>query len=116
MISLLTFILNVGNCSRAFQQTDAGKVRKAMAKMMKTFEPELAKTMVAEREVVERIETRLRSWKGHATIIAGRHGSGKSVALEEALRGRQGVYVHTVRTRLGRVRSTKAWAWTTWAC
>ncbi|CAE7341121.1 unnamed protein product [Symbiodinium sp. CCMP2456] len=99
MISLLTFILNVGNFSRAFQQTDAGEVRKAVAKMMKAFEPELAKTMVAEREVVERIETRLRSWQGHATIIAGRHGSGKSVALEEALRGRQGVYVHAVRDK-----------------
>ena len=99
MISLLTFILNVGNFSRAFQQTDAGKVRKAMAKMMKAFEPELAKTMVAEREVVEHIETRLRSWQGHATIIAGRHGSGKSVALEEALRGKQGVYVHAVEDK-----------------
>ena len=99
MISLLAFILNVGNFPRAFQQTDAGKVRKAMAKMMKAFEPELAKTMVAEREVVERIETRLRSWQGHATIIAGRHGSGKSVALEEALRGMQGVYVHTVEDK-----------------
>ncbi|CAE7858841.1 unnamed protein product, partial [Symbiodinium necroappetens] len=99
MISLLTFILNVGNVSRAFQQTDAGKVRKAMAKMMKAFEPELAKTMVAEREVVERIETRLRSWQGHATIIAGRFGSGKSVALEEALRDRRGVYVHFVKDK-----------------
>eukprot|EP00439_Symbiodinium_sp_Y106_P009525 s12819_g1.t1 len=40
-----------------------------------------------------------RSWQGHATIIAGRFGSGKSVALEEALRDRRGVYVHFVKDK-----------------
>ncbi|CAE7771434.1 unnamed protein product, partial [Symbiodinium necroappetens] len=61
--------------------------------------PELAKDRMAERDVVDSIAKRIDNWMGHATIIAGRFGSGKTVALEEALRGMQGVYVHTVEDK-----------------
>eukprot|EP00439_Symbiodinium_sp_Y106_P012355 s11399_g1.t2 len=45
------------------------------------------------------IRLRILRWNQHATVIAGRFGSGKSVALEEALRGMQGVYVHAVEDK-----------------
>jgi len=64
--------------------------------MMKPFRPELAKDRMAERDVVGSITERIENWTDHATIIAGRFGSGKTVALEAALRDRRGVYVHTV--------------------
>ena len=66
----------------------------AVQTMTQPFVPTLQK--VAEREIVDTITKRIDTWSGHATIIAGRYGSGKTVALEEALRDRQGVFVHTV--------------------
>ena len=45
---------------------------------------------------METIKDRIKSWKEHATIIGGRHLSGKSVALEEALRGVRGVVEVTI--------------------
>jgi len=67
--------------------------------MMKPFRPELAKDRVSERDVVGSITERIENWTGHATIIAGRFGSGKTVALEAALRDRRGVYVHIVKDK-----------------
>ena len=42
------------------------------------------------------IKDRIKSWKQHATIIGGRFLSGKSVAVEEALRGVRGVFRFTI--------------------
>ena len=67
--------------------------------MMKPFRPELAKDRVSERDVVGSITERIENWTGHATVIAGRFGSGKTVALEAALRDRRGVYVHIVKDK-----------------
>ena len=67
----------------------------AVQTMTQPFVPTLQK--VAEREIVVTITKRIDTWSGHATIIAGRYGSGKTVALEEALRDRQGVFVHKVK-------------------
>ena len=66
----------------------------AVQTMTQPFVPTLQK--VAEREIVDTITKRIDTWSGHATIIASRYGSGKTVALEEALRDRQGVFVHRV--------------------
>ena len=65
--------------------------------MMQPLPPQKKEAEVAERGIMKAIRRRILHWKQHATIIAGPFGSGKSVALEEALRGRQGVYVHKVR-------------------
>ena len=91
-LSALTFALN-------FRNSKQGRVLQAVKTMMKPFKPELAKDRVAERYITGSIAARLENWNQHAMVIAGRFGSGKTVALEEALRGRQGVYVHTVRDK-----------------
>ena len=88
-ISLSQFLLNRG-------QSTGGKVRKAVRQMMKPYEPKKKKEEVADRNIIQRIAERIEKWHHHATIIAGRFGSGKSVAVEEALRGLRGVYVHRV--------------------
>ena len=67
--------------------------------MMQPFPPQKKEAEVAERGITKAIRSRILHWNQHATIIAGRFGSGKSVALEEALRGMQGVYVHTVEDK-----------------
>ena len=89
-LAALTFVLNFGNSPPGI------RVRRAAKTMMKPFRPELAKDRMAERDVVGSITERIENWTDHATIIAGRFGSGKTVALEAALRDRRGVYVHTV--------------------
>jgi hypothetical protein len=81
----------------AWRESREGRLRQAKAKMLRPFEPKKAQKDVAHRQVIEVIRERLRGWSEHATIIAGRYGSGKSVALEEALRGAKGVLIHRVR-------------------
>ena len=91
-LSALSFALN-------FRSSKPGRVLQAVKTIRKPFRPELAKDRIAERDVVDSIAKRIENWMGHATIIAGRFGSGKTVALEEALRDRRGVYVHTIRDK-----------------
>ena len=57
---------------------------------------------VIKRPVMETIKDRIKSWKEHGTIIGGRHLSGKSVALEQALRGVRGVVEVTIKAPSGR--------------
>ena len=47
-------------------------------------------------QVIADIKSRISSWEEHATVVTGRFGCGKSVAVQEALRGLPGTYVHTV--------------------
>ena len=89
-VSLSQFLLNRG-------QSTGGKVRRAVRQMMKPYEPNRRKEEVVDRNIIQRIADRIEHWQEHATIVAGRFGSGKSVALEEALRGLRGVYIHRVR-------------------
>ena len=63
---------------------------------MEPFPPQKKTAEVAERSITDDIRRRILHWNHHATIIAGRFGSGKTVALEEALRGMQCVYVRKV--------------------
>ena len=67
--------------------------------MMQPFPPQKKEAEVVERGIIKAIRLRILRWNQHATVIAGRFGSGKSVALEEALRGMQGVYVHAVEDK-----------------
>ncbi|OLP95034.1 hypothetical protein AK812_SmicGene22840 [Symbiodinium microadriaticum] len=62
---------------------------------MQPYEPKTKKPVV-HRAIFEAIKQRIKHWESDATIIAGRFGSGKSVAVREALRGVQGVFVHSI--------------------
>ena len=76
---------------RAFKASTEGKIQAAVAKAMEPFEPTRAQDEVIKRPVMDTIKNRIKSWREHATIIGGRYLSGKSVAVEEALRGVRGV-------------------------
>ena len=82
---------------RAQRESKEGRIEFAVDRVMQPFPPQKKEAEVVERGIMKAIRRRILHWNQHATIIAGRFGSGKSVALEEALRGRQGVYVHKVR-------------------
>ena len=84
------------SADEAFKASAEGKIQAAVAKVMKPFEPSNEEKEVIKRPVMGTIKDRIKSWKQHATIIGGRFLSGKSVAVEEALRGVRGVFRFTI--------------------
>ena len=82
---------------RALRESKEGRTQAAADRMMEAFTPEKKKAEVVQRGIMRTIEERILRWDARATIIAGRFGAGKSVAVEEVLRDMQGVYVHQVR-------------------
>ena len=82
----------------AFKASTEGKIQAAVAKAMEPFEPTRAQDEVIKRPVMDTIKNRIKSWREHATIIGGRYLSGKSVAVEEALRGVRGVVRFTIES------------------
>ena len=84
------------SADQEFKASAEGKIQAAVAKVMKPFEPSNEEKEVIKRPVMGTIKDRIKSWKQHATIIGGRYLSGKSVAVEEALRGVRGVFRFTI--------------------
>ncbi|CAJ1390439.1 unnamed protein product [Effrenium voratum] len=91
IVSASGLVVATTQAVRAFKASSEGKIRAAVAKAMKPFEPSRLQDEVIQRPVMETIRKRIESWQQHATIIGGRYQSGKSVATEEALRGVRGV-------------------------
>ena len=82
----------------AFKASPEGKIRAAVAKAMEPFEPTRKEDEVIKRPEMDTIKERIKSWRYNATIIGGRFQSGKSVAVEEALRGVRGVVRFTIKS------------------
>ena len=80
----------------AQRESKEGRIQAAVDRMLQPFLPKTKEENVVKRDIIKDIRQRIMGWSQHATIIAGRFGCGKTVALEEALRDMQGVYVHTV--------------------
>ncbi|CAJ1434020.1 unnamed protein product [Effrenium voratum] len=91
IVSASGLVVATTQAVRAFKASSEGKIRAAVAKAMKPFEPSRPQDEVIQRPVMGTIQKRIASWRQHATIIGGRYQSGKSVATEEALRGVRGV-------------------------
>ena len=81
---------------RAQRESKEGRTQAAADRMIEPFTPKKKKAEVVQRGIMKTIEERILHWKQHATIISGRFGAGKTVAVEEALRDMQGVFVHQV--------------------
>ena len=81
-----------------FKASPEGKIRAAVAKAMEPFEPARKEDEVIKRPEMDTIKDRIKSWQYHATMIGGRYQSGKSWALEEALRGVRGVVEFTIES------------------
>ncbi|CAE7221653.1 unnamed protein product [Symbiodinium sp. CCMP2592] len=81
---------------QSLRESKEGRIEFAVDRMMQPFPPQKKKAEVVKRGIMKTIEERILRWDAHATIVAGRFGAGKSVAVEEALRDMQGVFVHQV--------------------
>ncbi|CAE7531031.1 unnamed protein product [Symbiodinium pilosum] len=64
---------------------------------MDPFVPKMPKRKVIHRKVMDTIANRVKTWDEHATIVSGRFRTGKTVAVEEVLRGARGIFKHTVK-------------------
>ncbi|CAJ1447529.1 unnamed protein product [Effrenium voratum] len=98
IVSASGLVVATTQAVRAFKASSEGKIRAAVAKAMKPFEPSRPQDEVIQRPVMGTIRKRIESWQQHATIIGGRYQSGKSVATAEALRGVRGVVRFTIRS------------------
>ena len=98
IVSVSGLVVATIQAVRAFRDSPAGKIRAAVAKTMKPFEPTRKEDEVIKRPVMDTIKNRIKSWRYNATIIGGRFQSGKSVAVEEALRGVRGVVRFTIKS------------------
>eukprot|EP00438_Fugacium_kawagutii_P006938 Skav203604 [mRNA] locus=scaffold935:337135:338752:+ [translate_table: standard] len=87
------------------------QVKRVVREFLQPFRPAAAEQMVVEREarnltktccggellrVVKRFQQHLVDWKGHATVISGRRGSGKTWIWQQALRNVPGVAMVSV--------------------
>ena len=98
VVATIEAVRAVRDSVRTFKASSEGKIRAAVAKAMKPFEPSRPQDEVIQRPVMETLRQRVECWRQHATIIGGRYQSGKSVATEEALRGVRGVVRFTIKS------------------
>ena len=98
VVATIQAVRAVRDSVRTFKASSEGKIRAAVAKAMKPFEPSRPQDEVIQRPVMGTIQKRVECWRQHATIIGGRYQSGKSVATEEALRGVRGVVRFTIKS------------------
>ena len=89
IVASLTAVASVGLTARSSEwyQTHA-----AVTKMMHPYTSRRPESQVIKRDVMDTLKSRIRDWGEHATIISGRYMAGKTVAVEEALRGTRGVF------------------------
>ena len=91
---------------RAQRESKEGRIEFAVDRVMQPFPPQKKEAEVVERDIMKAIRRRILHWNQHATIIAGRFGSGKCRASTST----------PLRTKIGRRLFTRACAWTTSAC
>ena len=82
----------------AFRASDEYKIKQAVEKFLRPYEVTKPQKQVVKRDVIDIIKRIISDWQPNAaTIISGRHLAGKTVAVNEALRGVRGVLQVRVR-------------------
>ena len=89
IVASLTAVASVGLAARS---SEWYQTRAAVRKMMHPYKSRRPESQVIKRDVMDTLKSRIRDWGEHATIISGRFMAGKTVAVEEALRGTCGVF------------------------
>ena len=91
IVASLTAVASVG-LAVAAGSSDWYQTHAAVRKMMHPYKSRRPESQVIKRDVMDTLKSRIRDWGEHATIISGRFMAGKTVAVEEALRGSRGVF------------------------
>ena len=72
------------------------KIEQAVDKFMQKFQPTMSQSHIVWRPVIDSIRCRIQNWEQDATLVSGRHGAGKTVAVQEALRDMRGTFQFNV--------------------
>ena len=82
----------------ASRASDEYKIQAAVQKFLRPYEVTKPQKQVVKRDVMDVVKRIISDWQPNAaTIISGRHMAGKTVAVNEALRGVRGVLQVSVR-------------------
>ena len=76
-----------------FGNAQDAEIERVARELLQPFQPAFEEEMAVEREVTKTLRQGFAAWKGHATIISGRRGSGKTWAWQSALKNASGVAV-----------------------
>ena len=86
-------------CMQFYQ--DEYKIQTAVQDFLKPYPPKRKEEQVVRRDIMNTIKKLITEWSlqtEKATIISGRYMSGKTVAVNEALRGVRGVFQFDVKS------------------
>ncbi|CAE7890966.1 unnamed protein product, partial [Symbiodinium necroappetens] len=98
VLGISSSVIAIVQVRRAFQESREGRVQAAVKQIIQPYEPKKNKKKpVVHRAIFDAIKDQIANWNSHATIITGRYGSGKSVAVRDVLRGVPGVFVHPIK-------------------
>ena len=85
----------------AFRASDEYKIQAAVQDFLKPYQPKKKEKEVVKRDIMNTTKKRITEWSQQtekATIVSGRFQSGKTVAVNEALRGVRGVFQFDVKS------------------
>ena len=82
----------VASVGLAVRSSEWYQTHAAVRKMMHPYKSRRPEGQVIKRDVMDTLKSRIRDWGEHATIISGRFMAGKTVAVDDALRGTRGVF------------------------
>ena len=85
---------------KAFRASDEYKIKQAVEKFLQPYEISDPEAPVVKRHVMQTIKANITAWSRQAkktTIVTGRYQAGKTVAVNDALRGVRGVFQVSVQ-------------------
>ena len=86
--------------TEAHKAGDDSKISEGVRDFLQPFQPKKPEEQVVTRDIMNTTRHLIKEWglqTDKATIISGRHGAGKTIAVTEALRGVRGVLRVSVR-------------------
>ena len=100
-IAYLQFEQDRRQADEAFRASDEYKIQAAVQDFLKPYQPKKKEKEVVKRDIMNATKKRITEWSQQtekATIVSGRFQSGKTVAVNEALRGVRGVFQFDVKS------------------
>ena len=100
-MSLRTYLLCKTMWLEAFIASDESKIQTAVQNFLQPYQPKKTEEQVVRRDIMNTINKLITEWSlqtEKATIVSGRYQTGKTVAVNEALRGVRGVFQFDVES------------------
>ena len=100
-IAYLQFEQDRRQADEALRASDEYKIKQAVEKFLRPYEISDSEAPVVKRHVMQTIKANITAWSRQTkktTIVTGRYQAGKTVAVNEALRGVRGVFQFDVKS------------------